>query len=778
MISDAWWTYQQDCNGDGCWAGTLANDRARLNWNPDVTNCNGTLTVYEIVYDQPCGSGSWTAIHTNAPHPIVGCRSSDSQSVDIPLGAGCSCRNYKIEVYRSGQTQPDDVRSSTNDADLLQHREQLLAEDYCLSDFFATCAAISGTVGSHADNNSDATKEPGEPDHAGNPGGKSLWYCWTAPTNAPVTFDTLGSSFDTLLAVYTGDSVSNLTLVADNDDIDGATNRQSRVTFTPLSGTTYHIAVDGYGGACGIVVLNWNQSGTALPDLIIWGPAASPTVITRTFTNGDCEVVEGCETPGTHTLLSFTTETRNIGDGDLALGNPGTNSLFQWASCHGHYHFEEFADYELLDGNGNVVASGHKVGFCLLDDHPWSPTASPQVKYDCWNQGIQSGWADVYAAGLPCQYIDITGVPPGDYALKMVVNPYGLLAESDTNNNATLVPVTIPPASCLIGPVNDNFINAMIITNTPFSFSEFNACATKEIGEPNHAGNAGGHSIWFTWTPATNQTAVITTKGSDFDTLLAVYTGNNLLALTPVASNDDIIPEVYLQSEVTFFAAAGTSYRIAMDGYNGAVGTVVLNLQPPGNDDFVAAAVLVGTAGTTNGTTIGASKEPGEMAHAGDVGGHSVWYRWTAPASGPVDFNTLGSTFNTTLAVYLGNVLTNLATVAANNDDVGGLMSSRVDFFATGGTTYQIAVAGFGGDTGNVQLNWNMDCRLAITNLPNGTVQLTLRGVDWQRYTLESSTDLLNWITNTPTISLPGDSYIYTNRRTGDRQFYRVRPSL
>ena len=101
-----------------------------------------------------------------------------------------------------------------------------------------------------------------------------------ATTNRPVTFDTVGSSFDTLLAVYTGNGVGTLTLVTNNDDIAGANNRQSSVTFTPVTGTTYRIAVDGYGGAAGNVVLNWNQTGSALPDLIIWGPAAIPQIIT------------------------------------------------------------------------------------------------------------------------------------------------------------------------------------------------------------------------------------------------------------------------------------------------------------------------------------------------------------------------------------------------------------------------------------------------------------------------------------------------------------------
>jgi len=119
----------------------------------------------------------------------------------------------------------------------------------------------------------------------------------------------------------------------------------------------------------------------------------------------------------------------------------------------------------VADDDGTVVAAGHKVGFCLLDDHAWSPTAGPQAKYDCWNQGIQSGWADVYAAGLPCQYIDVTGVPGGNYTLRMTVNPDGLIPEANTNNNVALVPVTIPKADqiCLLGPFNDSFFNGKVI---------------------------------------------------------------------------------------------------------------------------------------------------------------------------------------------------------------------------------------------------------------------------------------------------------------------------
>jgi hypothetical protein len=770
-INDAWWTYQQDCNGDGCQAGTLAGDFARLNWNPDVTNCNGTLTVFEIVYSKSCSSNSWIARYTNSPHTIIACRSDDSQSFDVQMDATCGCWDYKIEIYRDGQTQPDYVRSSTNDPDLFHHKEQSLAEDVCPNDNFASCVGLNGSYGAIASHNLTATKETGEPDHAGNEGGKSVWFCWTAPTNTPVTIDTIGSTFDTLLGVYTGTSVSNLSLVASNDDIVYGVDVQSTVTFTPVQGTTYRVAVDGYGGASGIIQLNWNQAGAPAPDLIIWGPSASPTVITRTFASTDCEVVEGCETVGTHRLLSFTTETRNIGAGDLYLGNPATNSLFRWASCHGHYHFEQFGDYTLLDTNGAVVAAGHKVGFCLEDVRAWSPTANPATRYNCANQGIQSGWADVYGAGLPCQYIDISEVPPGSYTLKLVVNPAGLIKESNTNNNVTLVPVDIP-ADCTGAVANDNFSTPTVLSNPPLSVSENNACASKESGEPNHAGNSGGHSVWFNWTPNSNQLATITTRRSDFDTLLGVYTGSSVGNLTVVASNDDVSSAIH-QSAVSFQAQAGITYHIAVDGYNGAVGTVVLNLNPQANDDFAAGFSITGLTGGTSGYTIGASKEPGEPAHAFDVGGRSVWYYWTAPANGPVDFNTEGSSFDTTLAVYTGDTVTNLSLVAANDDDTAaGVHTSRLSFNAIAGVTNRIAIDGYGGASGTYNLNWNMESQVAVSST-NGGFQISFSGVSGQRYALLVSTDLVTWSTQLLQ-TMSGDSLKFLDTSGGPVKFYRT----
>jgi hypothetical protein len=125
------------------------------------------------------------------------------------------------------------------------------------NDNFASATVISGSQGSTNGTNIRATKETGEPNHAGNSGGASVWYNWTAPASGSVTIDTIGSTFDTVLAVYTGSSVGSLTTIASDAGSPG--NGASRVTFTATSGTTYRIAVDGFNDAMGNLVLNWFQ---------------------------------------------------------------------------------------------------------------------------------------------------------------------------------------------------------------------------------------------------------------------------------------------------------------------------------------------------------------------------------------------------------------------------------------------------------------------------------------------------------------------------------------
>ncbi len=128
-----------------------------------------------------------------------------------------------------------------------------------VNDNFADAIQIAGFTISTSGNNSGATKEAGEPNHAFT-GGASVWWVWTAPADGSVTIDTGGSTFDTGLGVYTGNSVSGLTVVAQDDD-DASLGLQSKVTFDATAGTAYHIAVDGFAAATGSITLNLNASG-------------------------------------------------------------------------------------------------------------------------------------------------------------------------------------------------------------------------------------------------------------------------------------------------------------------------------------------------------------------------------------------------------------------------------------------------------------------------------------------------------------------------------------
>jgi uncharacterized delta-60 repeat protein len=127
------------------------------------------------------------------------------------------------------------------------------------NDNFAAAKIITGIQGVTDGNNTNATAEPGEPPHAGFAAARSIWYRWTAPDTGLYSFTTSGSSFDTTLGVYTGTSVSALTLVASNDD-SASFDPTSKVIFRAVVGTTYYIAVDGKNNSTGIVNLFWRQS--------------------------------------------------------------------------------------------------------------------------------------------------------------------------------------------------------------------------------------------------------------------------------------------------------------------------------------------------------------------------------------------------------------------------------------------------------------------------------------------------------------------------------------
>jgi hypothetical protein len=187
-----------------------------------------------------------------------------------------------------------------------------------------------------------------------------------------------------------------------------------------------------------------------LPDLMLIEQRTADDLYfeERIFDADSCAIVEGCVGgPGLRRLLRFGVSTANVGNVDFLMGDPRENQdLFQFSPCHGHFHFNGYADYALVDAAGRVAAPGHKQAFCLLDSGRYldDPDVRQFPRYQCDFQGISRGWYDSYGSGLDCQWIDVTDVPPGDYDLQVRVNPDRNVRELDYTNNDLSLRVTVP----------------------------------------------------------------------------------------------------------------------------------------------------------------------------------------------------------------------------------------------------------------------------------------------------------------------------------------------
>jgi uncharacterized repeat protein (TIGR01451 family) len=187
----------------------------------------------------------------------------------------------QIRLINSG-TPVTDTRNS-----IVKPRLNLLEAARPANNSFANRALLSGSTGNSSGTDLLANKESGEPAHAGNSGGSSVWWKWTAPAAGQVSLNTHGSGFDTLLAVYTGAGVGALTQVASNDN-DGTSGNTSSLLFQAQAGKEYDFAVDGFNGAAGNVLLGWSLNSTAAANLSLnlTGPssAAAGSAVTYVLT--------------------------------------------------------------------------------------------------------------------------------------------------------------------------------------------------------------------------------------------------------------------------------------------------------------------------------------------------------------------------------------------------------------------------------------------------------------------------------------------------------------
>ena len=130
-------------------------------------------------------------------------------------------------------------------------------------------------------------------------------------------------------------------------------------------------------------------------------------------------------------------------------------TMFYAGDGHDHWHVRDLQRYSIQSiGSSTDLRAGAKTGFCFFDGVAFRtslPRAPASPRYtSCGSQasttvtmGLSVGWGDVYPWDLAYQWIDITGLPNGDYRMRGLADPKGLFIESNTTNNGTWTTIRI-----------------------------------------------------------------------------------------------------------------------------------------------------------------------------------------------------------------------------------------------------------------------------------------------------------------------------------------------
>lgn len=362
------------------------------------------------------------------------------------------------------------------------------------------------------------------------------WYDFTPPQTGSYTITTCGTNTcDTRLWLY--DMACGQLVLSDGiegatfgDDNEGGCGLQAVVNANMPGGVLHHMRVGDNAGSCGGNVTvsiiyngpvvgcmntqscNYNPLATIAcvdcciafgdpacpdgPDLIMSSSALQSSLSLSTVNITDaCAPVEGCTRGmGQRYVIRFTTRIENIGTTDYYIGNPNTQpQMFSTNNCHGHSHYEGYADYILFDQSGNAIPVGFKNGFCVIDVGCYPGNTG---QYGCSNMGISKGCYDIYGSGTTCNWIDVTDVPAGVYTLVLRTNwqrspdALGRHEMDYTNNFAqvcinltrnasnvpsfTVVPGCAPYADCLGQPYGDARFDCTGVCDGPVKRGDLN----------------------------------------------------------------------------------------------------------------------------------------------------------------------------------------------------------------------------------------------------------------------------------------------------------------
>ena len=412
---------------------------------------------------------------------------NDGESPDVQGGDAL----YTADLPVPGETGELSflLRASSGGKEGLESVVRYLIVDRPANDDFGSSLKLSTRGVSLVTNTRFATLQDNEPEHGNVFGGdKSLWWTWTPDSDNLAFIDTSGSDFDTVIAVYTGNTLAELTSVASVNNV--GSKLDAFLTFPAQRGVGYRISISGANAdASGTLRMRLTPNGQ--PDLV------APVVAIDTPLSGTVSLGNLIEVTGT----AFDP-------------NPNGSGVSQVI----------------------IRINNETIGRLADGTTRWSATAS---------------------------------LAPGQNSIQAVVRDF-------SGNISFSQPVRVN--FFIADPANDHFARAEVLDGDSGEVLGNSRSATKQFGEPLHAGNLGGRSLWYSYTPSEDGELDLLTRGSNFDTLLSVYNGEKVTALELVEANDDMAPGTGV-SRVTIAVKAGVNYSIAVDGFSDQNGRVILRYE-------------------------------------------------------------------------------------------------------------------------------------------------------------------------------------------------------
>ncbi len=300
-------------------------------------------------------------------------------------------------------------------------------------------------------------------------------------------------------------------------------------------------------------------------------------------------------------------------------------------------------------------------------------------------------------------------------------------------------------------PENDLCADALPIGDGATAFTTVNA----ETDGPAACGSLA-RDVWYLYTATCTGAVTIETCGATgYDSVLAAYNGPTCIG-AELACNDDTCG---LQSRITINATQGSQYLIRIGGFQGAngTGTVVIANDCPSPNDSCSGALPI-SAGTTTFNNANATNDGPTTCV---VVGKDLWYRYTAPCSGPVTVAICGAaTWDTVLTAYNGGTCpATQSRQIACDDDGCDTRRSTITFSTVGGNQYLIRIASWNntaGGPGTLTLTGpdcpvppaNDDCNnrigLAAGDTPFSTINATTDGPTHSACNFSGSNQITN----------------------------------